>query len=204
MKKSILAVLLAVTLVVPIFASEKKDKELDLKFGYTLDTNVKLYLVDPDVVENPYTDSGATDKGCILETDFYYYVASNFALGLGINYIFDSKANYGWSDKYGFTNVYFAIKPKMDLDSDILDSFYFIGQIGYGFFRFEHDKDNYMPNQSTSNGLYWALGVGLEIATNFILELIHSFNYGSVDTTNNTNDVTYSLLAINIGYKFNF
>lgn len=195
MKKSILAVLLAVAFVVPVFSSEKKDMEIDAKFGYILDNNVKLYLADG-------TDSGSTDRGCILGTDFYYYAASDLALGLGVNYILDSKANYGWSDKYGFTNVYFAVKPKMDLDSGILDSFYFIGQIGYGLFRFSFDDNGTMSSPSIENGLYWALGVGLEIMDSFILELIHSFNYGYVTVDNDRNDMRYSALSINVGYKF--
>ena len=193
MKKSILAVLLAVTLAAPVFASEKKDMDLDLKFGYTLDTGVKLYLSDK-------TYSGATNRGCILATDFYYYVASDLGLGLGVNYILDSRADYGRDDKYGFTNVYFAIKPKMDLDSDILDSFYFIGQIGYGFFRLDC-KDESSP--STENGLYWGLGVGLEIMDHFVLEVLHSFNYGYVKVGNDRKDMRYSELSVNVGYKFN-
>ena len=195
MKKSILAVLLAITLAAPIFASEKKDMDLDLKFGYTLDTNVKLYLAEE-------TSSGSTNRGCILATDFYYYMASNFALGLGVNYILDSKADYRRSDKYGFTNVYLAAKPKMDLDSDILDSFYFIGQIGYGFLRFSFDSDANMPSASTENGLYWGVGIGLEIMDHFVLELLHSFNYGYVKVGNDRKDMRYSELSINVGYKF--
>ncbi|MBR3627631.1 MAG: outer membrane beta-barrel protein [Elusimicrobia bacterium] len=195
MKKSILIVLLAFVFATYVFATDKGAKELDVKVGYILDNNVKLYL-------DSGTDSGSTNRGCILGTDFYYYVASDFALGLGINYIFDSKANYGYSDKYGFTNVYFAIKPKMNLDSDILDYFYFIGQIGYGFFRFSPDNDYIMEDRSTENGLYWALGIGLEIEKNFILEIIHSFNYGYVNANNYRSDMRYSELSINIGYKF--
>ena len=65
MKKSILAILLIVALVVPVFASEKKDMEVDLKLGYILDNNVKLYL-------DSGTDSGSTNRGLILGTDFYY------------------------------------------------------------------------------------------------------------------------------------
>ena len=195
MKKSILAILLAVAFLTPVFASEKKDMELDIKLGYTLDNNVKLYMYEE-------IDSGSTNMGCILGTDFYYYVASNLALGLGINYIFDSKANYGYDDKYGFTNIYFAVKPKMDLDSDILNSFYFIAQIGYGFFRLDYDNSPGVK-YSTDNGLYWSLGFGLEILDNFILELIHSFNYGYVNVNNDARDMRYSTLSINVGYKFN-
>ena len=160
-----------------------------------MDTNVNLYL-DKE-------DSGSTNRGIILGTDFYYYVASDLALGLGINYIFDSKADYGMDDKYGFTNVYFAIKPKMDIDSDILDSFYFIGQIGYGFFRYDFDDNHTGETASTDNGLYWALGVGLELMDHFVIELIHSFNYGTVEVNDDSSDMKYSELSIYAGYKFN-
>ena len=88
------------------------------------------------------------------------------------------------------------------LNGDILDSFYFIGQIGYGFFRFSPDEGYEMENKSTENGLYWALGVGLEIMDNFILELIHSFNYGYVNADNHRSDMRYSELSISAGYKF--
>ena len=194
MKKSILAVLLAITLAAPVFASEKKDMDLDLKFGYTLDTNIKLYLEER-------TYSGATNRGCIFATDFYYYAASDLGLGLGVNYVLDSQSDYARDDKYGFTNVYFAIKPKMDLNSDILDSFYFMGQIGYGFIRLDSKADG--PSPSVENGLYWGLGVGLEIMDHFVLELIHSFNYGYAKFGNDRKDIKYSELSINAGYKFN-
>ena len=195
MKKSILTVVLLVMSIVPVFASEKNDVEIEVKAGYTLDNNVKLYLSEG-------TDSGSTDKNFIFGLDFYYYVNSQVALGLGANYILDSQADYNWEDKYGFTNVYFTVKPKMDLDSDILESFYFIAQVGYGFFKFDYDKSRTMTNPETENGLYWGLGVGLEIISNFTLELIHSFNYGSVKNNNETSDMRYSALSLNVGYRF--
>ena len=60
-----------------------------------------------------------------------------------------------------------------------------------------------MEKQSTENGLYWALGIGLEIMDHFVLELIHSFNYGYVNSNNHRSDMRYSELSISAGYKFN-
>ena len=197
MKKIILTVVLSALFIAPVFASEAGDMEILGKIGYTLDTNVKLFYEGGD--------SGSTQKNFTLGTDFYFYVNSQVAMGFGVNHIFDSKAEYGYDDKYGFTNVYLSVRPKMDLDSDILESIYFIAQAGYGFFRFDNDDSQEdLPAPSTNNGLYWGIGVGVEIVYDFFLEFMHSFNYGSVKSEGSTYDVTYSAFSINAGYKFKF
>lgn len=197
MKKIILTVVLSALFIAPVFASEAGDMEILGKIGYTLDTNVKLFYEGGD--------SGSTQKNFTLGTDFYFYVNSQVAMGFGVNHIFDSKAEYGYDDKYGFTNVYLSVRPKMDLDSDILESIYFIAQAGYGFFRFDNDDSQEdLPAPSTNNGLYWGIGVGVEIVYDFFLEFMHSFNYGSVISEGSTYDVTYSAFSINAGYKFKF
>ena len=197
MKKIILTVILLALFIAPTFASEAGDMEILGKVGYTLDTNVKLFYGGGD--------SGSTQKNFTLGTDFYFYVNSQVAMGFGVNHIFDSKAEYGYDDKYGFTNVYLSVRPKMDLDSDILESIYFIAQAGYGFFRFDNDDSQEdLPAPSTNNGLYWGIGVGVEIVYDFFLEFMHSFNYGSVISEGSTYDVTYSAFSINAGYKFRF
>ena len=118
MKKIILTVVLSALFIAPVFASEAGDMEILGKIGYTLDTDVKIYTESKDY--------GSTDKGIVLEADFCFYINSQVAMGFGANNIFESKADYGMSDKYAFTNIYLSVRPKMDLDSDILDSFYFI------------------------------------------------------------------------------
>lgn len=197
MKKIILMIMLLALFIAPAFSSEAGDMEILGKIGYTLDTNVKLFYEGGD--------SGSTQKNFTLGTDFYFYVNSQVAMGFGVNHIFDSKAEYGYDDKYGFTNVYLSVRPKMDLDSDILESIYFIAQAGYGFFRFDNDDlQEDLPAPSTNNGLYWGIGVGVEIVYDFFLEFMHSFNYGSVISEGSTYDVTYSAFSINAGYKFKF
>ena len=197
MKKIILTVVLSALFIAPTFASEAGDMEILGKIGYTLDTNVKLFYNGGD--------SGSTKQNFTLGTDFYFYVNSQVAMGFGVNHVFDSTAEYGADDKYGFTNVYLAVRPKMDVDSDIINSFYFVAQAGYGFFRFDNDDSYYdLPAPSTNNGFYWAIGIGVEIVYDFFLEFTHSFNYGSVISEGSTYDVTYSAFALNVGYKFRF
>ena len=190
MKKSLLTLLLAVALTAPVFATDKGDMDLDLKLGYTLSNSVKLGY-----------DSGSTDKSFILGADFYYYLHSNVALGVGINNIFDSKADYGYDDKYGFTNIYFSVKPKMDLKSDIFTGVYGIAQIGYGILRLDYDDEVIHPDKK--NGLYWAVGAGAEIMKNFIFELIYSCDNASIEIPYApSNDIKYSAFSVNVGYKF--
>ena len=196
MKKSLLTLLLAVAMVAPAFA-EKGDMDLDLKLGYTLSNSAKLEYDGIGEGE----DSGSTDKNFILGADFYYYLNSNVALGVGINNIFDSKADYGYDDKYGFTNIYFSVKPKMDLKSDIFTGVYGIAQIGYGILRLDYDDEVIHPDKK--NGLYWAVGAGAEIMKNFIFELIYSCNNASIEIPYGpSNDIKYSAFSVNIGYKF--
>lgn len=196
MKKSLLTLLFAVAMAVPAFATDKGDMDLDLKLGYTLSDSIKLEYADG-------SDSGSTDKNFILGADFYYYLHSNVALGVGINNIFDSKADYGFNDKYGFTNIYFSVKPKMDLKSDIFTGVYGIAQIGYGILRLDYDTDGVEPQPDEKNGLYWAVGAGAEIMKNFIFELIYSCNNAGIEFTNDSSaDIKYSAFSVNIGYKF--
>ena len=195
MKKSLLTLLLAAALISPVFATEKGDMEADVKLGYTLSNSVEY--------DNGIRYfSGSTDNSFILGADFYYYVHPQVGLGVGINYVFDSTADYGWNDKYGFTNIYFTVKPKLDLQSDIFTSVYLIGQLGYGILRFNYDA---IDSPDAENGLYWGLGAGIEIMKNFICELIYSCNDAGVDFNPGSDaDIKYSAFSINLGYKFNF
>ena len=193
MKKSLLTLLLAVALVVPAFATDKGAMEVDVKAGYTLSNSIEMGHF-----------SGSTDKSFILGADFYYYVHSNVALGVGINNIFDAKADYGYDDKYGFTNIYFTVKPKLDLQSDIFTGIYGIAQIGYGILRFDYDTEvDSDPQPNKENGLYWGIGAGAEIMKNFIFELVYSCNDASGNFTGRPSfDIKYSAFSVNIGYKF--
>ena len=194
MKKSLLTLLLAAALAAPVFASEKGDMDLDLKLGYTVSDSIKIEYTAG-------SDSGSTDKNFILGADFYYYLHSNVALGVGINNLFYSKADYGYDDKYGFTNIYFSVKPKMDLKSDIFTGVYGIAQIGYGILRLDYDDEVIHPDKK--NGLYWAVGAGAEIMKNFIFELQYSCNNASIEIPYApSNDIKYSAFSVNVGYKF--
>ena len=211
MKKSLLGLLLAAALVTPVFA-EKGDMEIVGKLGLNLIPKVEASgsLVDAGGF-TPVEGKGDSDvnMSVLIGAEFFYYINKNVALGFGINNNFNADLkdmkDHGFDNKgeVGFTNFYFAVKPKIELESGMFDSIYFLGQIGYGLFRFE----NHRHGKADGDGLYWGIGAGTEIYKNFIIELLYSFNYGSIVDiygNNDTADLTYTTITLNVGYKFTF
>lgn len=215
MKKSLLAVLLAVALVAPVFATEKGDMEIVGKLGLNLTPNV---AASGDVSKKGYfrpwtfkdTDVD-TNMSVLIGAEFFYYLNKNVALGFGINNNFNAElkdltvGDMKFESEIGFTNFYFAVKPKIEMQSEIFNSIYFVGQLGYGILRFDSDNEGDKLSEADGNGLYWGIGAGTEIYKNFIVELLYSVNYGSIKTVmymNGTADLTYTTLTLNVGYKF--
>ena len=215
MKKSLLAVLLAAALVAPVFATEKGDMEIVGKLGLNLTPNV---AASGDVSKKGYfrpwtfkdTDED-TNMSVLIGAEFFYYLNKNVALGFGINNNFNAElkdltvGDMKFESEIGFTNFYFAVKPKIEMQSEIFNSIYFVGQLGYGILRFDSDYEGDKLSEADGNGLYWGIGAGTEIYKNFIVELLYSVNYGSIKAVkflNGTADLTYTTLTLNVGYKF--
>ena len=196
MKKSILALLLAVALVAPVFAVEKGSMEVVGKVGY---------IIEPLLMETEYdADTYAlnTESTFSLGADFYYYVVKNLGLGIGINHIFASNMNDYWGDeaKVGATNIYLSVKPVFEIqENKFIDKIYFLGQLGYGIMDSEKISYSY-PSKKLDNGMYWAIGAGVE-KYNIIVELMYSVNYSYLNHWNGE-IWTYRNIAINVGYKF--
>ena len=210
MKKSLLALLLAAALVSPVFAADKEAMEIVGKLGLNLNPNVAASgsFVNKGGVTPNYKGDLDANTSVLRGAEFFYYLNKTVALGFGINNNFnadlkDTKAHgFDYKGEVGFTNFYFAIKPKIELESEIFNSIYFLGKIGYGLFSF----DDHEYGEKDSNGLYWGIGAGTEIYKNFIVELLYSFNYGSIKDKfgiGDTADLTYKTLTLNVGYKFN-
>ncbi|MDD3065308.1 MAG: outer membrane beta-barrel protein [Endomicrobiaceae bacterium] len=180
MKKSILSVLLMLVLALPVLASEKGAMEADAKLGIGLNSTIK-----PDGVSSMDLE---TSFG--LGGDFYYYVDPAIALGAGLMYGLETAMKDDSDLKVGFTNIYFAAKPTMALDSEIFSCIYGLIQIGYGMPRATDIDD-------IKGGLYWGIGAGTEIKS-FIVELIYGSNAGE----GNGDKFTATSINLNLGYKF--
>lgn len=190
MKKSLLAVLLAVALVVPVFAADKGDMEADVKVGVVVTETIDV---------DGYSEYDDVDTAFSLGADFFYYVDPSVAIGFGIDNIFNSEIKNSDGSKLGFTNIYAQVKPVIDLENDIFSNIYFLGQIGYGITNVDSDWV-----EVSSNGLYWGIGVGTTIKENFIAELVYSTDYATMEVKGYGVEVdcTYSALKLNFGYKF--
>ena len=207
MKKSLLTLLLAVAMAVPVFAADKGAMEVDIKAGIPLSQELKEEVPS----KNETYDVETTFS---LGADFFYYIDSNIAIGAGVDHIFSSKVKYGngypGEDKISYTNIYLQAKYNFVLNNDIFNNIYPIVQLGYGIFSFDVDTKYYVPGTKIEgeNGLYCAIGVGTTIKENFIVELLYSFDYGKTKAKGGYSlypeiDTTYKILKLNIGYKFN-
>ncbi len=194
MKKSLLTLILAIAFAAPVFAVEKGSMEIVPKVGY---------VIEPLLMEDYYGDyCGYKQESTFsLGADFYYYVMNNLGAGVGVNYVFDSKFNDGWNkrDSMGATNIYVAVKPVFELqENKFIDKIYFLGQLGYGMTRYDN-SGYYGSKKYNENGLYWAIGAGVE-KSNIIVELVYSVNYFKIGDWNGS--YTNRRTAINAGYKF--
>jgi len=179
MKKSILLVLFILVLGLPVLANEKGSMEGDAKLSIGLNPTIK------------FGDEGRDlNMSFGLGGDVYYYVDPSVALGLGLIYNMDTSMKDNSDFKAGTTNLYFAVKPKIALESETFTCIYFLGQLGYA-----------MPRASISSdlkgGIYWGIGIGTEIQS-FIVEAI----YGSSSGENFGDSFTISSINLNVGYKF--
>ena len=194
MKKSLLAVLLVAALVLPVvptFAAEEGQMDLDIKAGLTL-----MSKVDQE------GSNGDVDSAFLAEVDFFYYVMPELAIGAGINNIFNAKAKDAVGEpKVGFTNIYAQAKYVFETGNDIFNNVYPLIQIGYGITNIDSDG-----LEVDSNGLTWGVGVGTTIKENFMFELVYFQDKGTIKAKGLpiTSDFTYSTLAVKVGYKFNF
>ena len=193
MKKSILAMLLIIALVVPVFATDKGSIEADVKAGVSFSPSATLH--QDDFKYSVYAQSTFT-----LGAEFYYFVQKNLGLGLGITEVFPTE-DVEKTVKIGLTNFYLSAKPRFEVEG-FLDAIYLLGRLGYGIVDLSVDWP-----LKCDNGLYWAFGVGVE-KYSFLVEVLYSVNYSKATMGeglySNKYDVTSTAINLNVGYKFNF
>ncbi len=195
MKKGLLAVLLALAIVAPVFAAEKGSMEIDGKLGVLFSPTMKMEA-------DGESESGDFKTTFSLGADFFYYVETNIAIGAGLEYVVPSEADD--SDgalKYGTTNLFVQAKYDFVIENDVFNNIYPLVQLGYGINSISGDVADAVDMK---NGLYWGIGVGTTIKENFIFELMYAFNYGEVDPKGApfTVDTTYKAFKLKVGYKF--
>ncbi len=197
MKKSLLALILAVALVAPVFA-QKGDKSINAKLG--LGVNNDLSINYDDVPDGMGWSIKTKIPAISLGAEFFYGLMDNLSVGAGISYGFKatSKEIEGEKAEVGVTNFYVAVKPEAKIESDIFTSIYLIGQIGGSSVSMEAAGES----RTADMGIYLGFGAGTTIKENFIVELLISSSNGSVSEYEMSGDIQYTATTINIGYKF--
>ncbi len=217
MKKSLLAVLLAVALVAPAFAA-KGDMSINAKLGLGVNNSISSEVsafIPPEVetINDAYYRFDM-EMPISVGAEFFYGLMDNLSIGLGVNYGFDSKTKndqlidtpFKTQIKAGTTNIYLAVKPEAKLDSKIFSSIYLVGQIGWTIPRAEFESDYDLPSLDVNSGLYLGFGIGTTIMDCIIVEIVCSSSNLSVEKSDivyNDADIQYTATTINVGYKFN-
>ncbi|MBO7612058.1 MAG: outer membrane beta-barrel protein [Elusimicrobia bacterium] len=188
MKKGLLALLLAVALVAPVFAADEGAMELDIKAGFNLMSSVDLDGHDYDV-----------DPAFTAGVDFFYYVMPQLAIGAGVSYVFNSEVDVAHGGKIGWTNLYAQGKYVFDLGDDLFNNIYPLVQVGYDMLRVDPDD-----GIDTEGGLYWGIGAGTTIKECVVFELLYSNGNATTKVGPGSFDSKYSTLQLKAGYKFSF
>ncbi len=199
MKKFLLTLFLLVVASLPTFAQNKGNLSFDVKVGLGFNSNLIFnnWYFSEEQNENFYLRN---DNNFVsLETELYYYMFKNLSVGFGANHYFDSKIN---DMNYDYTNVFFAIKPEAQLNSEVFSSIYGIGKIGYGIIN--TSGTFYEENLDIENGLYIGLGIGT-IIKSFVIECMYSINYNKINNSIyfDFSDLKYTTFILNVGYRFN-
>ncbi|WP_372520829.1 outer membrane beta-barrel protein [Candidatus Ruminimicrobiellum ovillum] len=197
MKKGLLVLLLAVAMVAPAFAA-KGDMSINGKLGLGVDAVVT-------VTGGPMGDFGYSlkpDMPFMLGAEFFYGTSDMFSVGFGATYVFNSSADFmGTRMKGGTTNIYVAVKPEFKVESDIFSSVYLLGQFGLAMGRSEIDESG-APSIDVDSGIYLGAGIGTTVKDAFLVELLFSSSNGKLDIDGESLDIRYSMVSINVGYKF--
>lgn len=213
MKKMLAAMLLAVALVAPVFASSDSKFDVVGKIGMLVAPSFDSPYDNPSLCYNHY--DGNADSTFAIALEGYYKLDEKLAVGLGLSYGFESKLSANGDRenfsadgkaKLGFTNIYLSVKPKLS------ETIYALGQIGYGISHgsfYKHYNDYNGPGQTfkvDGGGLYFGLGAGVEYKS-FLFEVLYSINTATFKEKYNyssgTEDIfTYSAFNVNVGYKF--
>ncbi len=202
MKKSLLAVILAVAMIAPVFAQEG-DMSINAKLGLGVSNNLNYHSNGHHGLPDGLSQGFDMEMPISIGAEFFYGLMDMLSVGAGINYNFgsDTKASVnsrGDKGEIKTVNFYLAVKPEAKIESDIFTSLYLIGQIGGSSITMEESGES----ETADMGIYLGFGAGTIIKDCVIVELLISSSNGSLSINGNTADLQYTATTINVGYKF--
>lgn len=154
-----------------------------------------------------------------LALEGYKSLTDDFDLGLGLAYQFHAERKTqniesdggnpkGTGGEYKSIPVYLTAKYNFNLNSQYKP--YLMANLGYSFnfdssdAKFKWDGGSDTVGIKVDNGLYWALGGGVEY-NNFTVDLMYAVTKAEAenDEDNNKDDGDYARFVLSAGYRFN-
>ena len=220
MKKSLIAIFLVTVMTLPLFSADKGTKEINIKAGLNINPSATVDIdgiVSGIDAELPFSlDGGVVADGNMqyrLGAEGYYFVKDGLGVGLGVERAFPTGYINEILARADSVNIYAAVKQEIKIsENKFIDGIYLLGRLGYGINNLKSDLSKILSKTeginldvSADNGLYWALGMGVE-KNNFLIEILYSVNYSKLNVDikeiNISTDLSLSTIGINVGYKF--
>ncbi|WP_028856500.1 OmpW family outer membrane protein [Psychrilyobacter atlanticus] len=211
-------VLLGLAALSAVSFAAQGDTYLNARFGGDLGASYTGYKEEGMDFLNDETDG----FGGELALEGYKSITDNFDLGLGLAYQFHAdRKKQGISEvgnegevsgaEYKSLPIYLTAKYNFNLDSDIKP--YLKANLGYSFNFDGSDLEakgtgtntgqNYKMNADVENGLYWALGGGVEYK-NFTVDLMYAVTKAETEVKelDGKEDNDYGRVVLSAGYRF--
>ena len=182
MKKTVLVLFLAAFLVFSISAASMAQIPgyWDIKGAIDFGGEIDIDGSDQDV-----------DSGFTLVGEYKVPNTAQWTFGGGVRYQLDREIDNANSNDFNFVPFYGLAHYNMQNSP-----YYFLGHLGYNTFDIDGLSDE-------SGGIYYAVGAGMDLASNMSAEIMYSVNNGEAENNLGNNfDVEYSKLTISLGYQF--
>jgi len=182
MKKTVLVLFLAAFLVFSISAASMAQIPgyWDIKGAIDFGGEIDIDGSDQDV-----------DSGFTLVGEYKVPNTAQWTFGGGVRYQLDREIDNANSNDFNFVPFYGLAHYNMQNSP-----YYFLGHLGYNTFDIDGLSDE-------SGGIYYAVGAGMDLASNMSAEIMYSVNNGEAENNLGNNfDVEYSKLTVSLGYQF--
>ena len=184
MKKLSVIMLTMLLFSAPAFS---KDKEINIKFS--LDPISSLSLKSKTGQQDKNVDFGITVAAEYLMKVYYNFLRA----GAGVEFVTPRVVKYSGEDlRFCYLPLYFTVKTN---PIPMNEELFFKGNIGMNVYS-DANED---AMRDKKGNLYWALSLGYEYRSGFIVDI----SYSSYSSLSSTVDLTYNKLGVDIGYKFN-
>jgi len=219
-------ILLGLVALSAVSFAAQGDTYLNARFGGDLGAEYTKISIKDDLGDVPALTNETKGFGGEIAIEGYRGLTDNFDLGLGLAYQFHGDredksngviidGNYGQLDSKGgeYNSVPLYLIAKYNFHTGSGFTPYLKANLGYSFnfgssdveLSFTGTNESGKAETEVENGLYWAVGGGMEYH-NFTVELMYALNKAESklkDLDDEKVDNDYGRIVLSAGYKFN-